>query len=150
MDEMVPAVRGRPKRIGSPPEARAHRGRGGAATRERLTARRALRCRGRVEIVWAAVEDWARVRAIRLAALADAPDAFSATLDEERARPPSFWQQRLGGDSAFTLLATRGDEDLGTAVLSAPAGSEEGAGRVGEGPPGASCTRSEKRGWLRG
>jgi glycerophosphoryl diester phosphodiesterase len=78
-----------------------------------------------MEIVRAAVDDWARVRAIRLAALADAPDAFSATLDEERARPPSFWQQRLGASDALTLIATRGDEDHGTAVLSVPEGSDD-------------------------
>lgn len=78
-----------------------------------------------MEILWAGVEDWARVRAIRLAALADSPDAFSATLDEERARPPSFWQQRLAASDAHTLLVARGDEDLGTAVLSTPVGSDD-------------------------
>lgn len=78
-----------------------------------------------MEILRAGVDDWARVRAIRLAALADAPDAFSATLDEERARPSSRWQQRLAASDAHTLLATRGGEDLGTAVLSTPAGSDD-------------------------
>ncbi|MFO0628827.1 MAG: GNAT family N-acetyltransferase [Polyangiales bacterium] len=78
-----------------------------------------------MEILRATVDDWARVRAIRLAALADAPDAFSATLDDEDGQPPSFWQQRLGASDASTLLATRGGEDLGTAVLSAPAATAD-------------------------
>lgn len=77
-----------------------------------------------MEILRAGVDDWARVRAIRLAALADAPDAFSATLDEEVAQPPSFWRQRLGASDAHTLLVARGGEDLGTAVLSTPVGSD--------------------------
>jgi GNAT superfamily N-acetyltransferase len=41
------------------------------------------------------VDEAPRLRAIRLRALADAPDAFGATLEEAVARPAEKWSQQL-------------------------------------------------------
>lgn len=38
--------------------------------------------------------DWAAYRQVRLAALAEAPYAFSSTLEQESARDDAFWQDR--------------------------------------------------------
>lgn len=67
---------------------------------------------------------WSDVRRVRLAALADTPDAFGARLDEERAQPTSWWQERLRMTDRSTILAT----------LSAPAGAPEPVGLAVVGP----------------
>lgn len=48
-----------------------------------------------VEIVHLPVSQWAAYRALRLAALREDPAAFSATYQDNLARPDSFWQDRL-------------------------------------------------------
>lgn len=57
-------------------------------------------------------------RAVRLAALADAPDAFQATYDEEAAQPEAFWRDRArrgaAGDTVATFVAVQGDRHIGT------------------------------------
>lgn len=69
----------------------------------------------------ATADDWERVRAVRLAALDDAPDAFWATLDEERERPESAWRAWIDRDRSATLLAVLDDDagsrDVGLAVV---------------------------------
>ena len=40
-------------------------------------------------------DDWAAFRAIRLAALADAPDAFAASRDDEQGYDEDFWRLRM-------------------------------------------------------
>jgi len=41
--------------------------------------------------------DWETLRQLRLAALADAPDAFASTLEAEVAYPDEVWRQRAEG-----------------------------------------------------
>ncbi|MEX2550653.1 MAG: GNAT family N-acetyltransferase [Nitriliruptoraceae bacterium] len=50
-------------------------------------------------------DHWRDVRAVRLLALVDAPDAFGTTSVEESALPDDTWRQRLSGGARQTLLA---------------------------------------------
>ncbi|MEL6478414.1 MAG: GNAT family N-acetyltransferase [Pseudomonadota bacterium] len=59
-------------------------------------------------------DGWPRYRAIRLRALADAPEAFASTLAEETAFAAETWRARLC-PGAVTLLATAGARDVGMA-----------------------------------
>lgn len=61
-------------------------------------------------------DDVDRVRAARLRALADAPDAFGTTLAEDQARPLPEWRARLESSGAATYLATRDGHDIGMAT----------------------------------
>jgi ribosomal protein S18 acetylase RimI-like enzyme len=65
-------------------------------------------------------QDAPRYRALRLAALADTPDAFGSRLEDEQPQPDAFWTARLQRPNATTLLAQLGDLDAGLAVV-APA-----------------------------
>jgi GNAT superfamily N-acetyltransferase len=67
-----------------------------------------------------------RVRAVRLRALADAPDAFGTTLAEDGARPIEDWRTRLGDPGAATFLSLHEGRDAGLA-RGAPFEGEEGA-----------------------
>lgn len=69
----------------------------------------------------AGTDDWQRAREVRLAALADAPDAFFSTYAEEVGMPETAWRDRLASEDATTFLATDGDgATVGICVL-APA-----------------------------
>ena len=74
-------------------------------------------------------EEWDRLRALRLSALADAPMAFGATLAAEQAFPDQVWQERAAAGAAgadrVTIIADAGGRWVGSVVglLSA-----EGAG----------------------
>jgi len=52
--------------------------------------------------------DWAICREIRLAALADAPNAFGTTVADEEAMTPADWQTRLTRRSTFAARAAVG------------------------------------------
>jgi GNAT superfamily N-acetyltransferase len=45
-------------------------------------------------------EEWSLWRGLRLRALADSPDAFRSTLEEERAQPDSWWAEIIGTTAA--------------------------------------------------
>lgn len=66
-----------------------------------------------------AAHEWPAYRDLRLRALADAPDAFGATLAAEAARPGGEWAERLGAAArartALPLLAEVGGEPVGLA-----------------------------------
>lgn len=57
-----------------------------------------------MKITVATPDDWARVRAVRLAALRASPDAFSSTYDRESIQRPAWWLDRLRSDSATTFI----------------------------------------------
>jgi len=61
-------------------------------------------------------DDVARARAIRRRALADAPDAFWETLEEENARPDSDWTARLAVPEAVTFVASLDGDDVGLVI----------------------------------
>jgi ribosomal protein S18 acetylase RimI-like enzyme len=53
-------------------------------------------------------EEWETLRALRLRALADAPEAFARTHAEEAAYPEELWRRRAaGGPDTVTLIAER-------------------------------------------
>ncbi|WP_170226420.1 GNAT family N-acetyltransferase [Rudaeicoccus suwonensis] len=56
------------------------------------------------------VEEWRTYRAVRLAALADAPDAFGGTYDAALAYPEQLWRDWCGQPSWFAFA---GDEPVG-------------------------------------
>ncbi|MEU8901630.1 GNAT family N-acetyltransferase [Nocardia sp. NPDC048505] len=62
-------------------------------------------------------DDWARFRAIRLLALAEAPYAFAATLAEAQARTEPMWRELLSGRTQFlALIEERALGTVGAAV----------------------------------
>lgn len=78
-----------------------------------------------VEVVEAREGDWERVRAVRLAALEDTPDAFWSELTDEETQPESFWRGRLADGDRLTLLAVVDGVAVGT--MGAGPHHEEGA-----------------------
>ncbi len=72
-----------------------------------------------------------RVRAVRLRALADAPDAFGTTLAEDEARPLAEWRARLEAAGPATFLASEEGRDAGLAFGRAYDGQDGAAGLFG-------------------
>jgi len=68
-----------------------------------------------------------RVRAVRLRALADSPDAFWTTLEQAEAMPAELWRERLAATDAATFVATLDGADVGL-VVGGPHHDGEGAG----------------------
>jgi GNAT superfamily N-acetyltransferase len=64
-------------------------------------------------------DEWHRLRALRLQALADAPMAFASTLAREEAFPDGVWQERAAGAAAgvdrVTFIAEEGGRWVGLA-----------------------------------
>lgn len=70
--------------------------------------------------------DWTMVREVRLAALADAPEAFASTLARELVYPESLWRERIGTWPWF--VAFRAAEPVGlVASIPEPSGEAEPA-----------------------
>jgi ribosomal protein S18 acetylase RimI-like enzyme len=76
---------------------------------------------GEIRVEVATPSAWREVRDLRLAALADSPDAFAATLEDEQGRPEGYWRLRLDQPDHTTFvvtLATGGrPRPVGLAVL---------------------------------
>jgi ribosomal protein S18 acetylase RimI-like enzyme len=60
-------------------------------------------------------EEWATVRRVRLAALADAPEAFASTLDRELGFEEATWRERIAASPWF--LAWRDGEAVGLVAV---------------------------------
>jgi GNAT superfamily N-acetyltransferase len=59
---------------------------------------------------------WERVRAIRMRALQDSPDAFWVTAEEEAATTVAEWRRRLERLDAATFVASCDGVDVGLAI----------------------------------
>jgi len=65
-----------------------------------------------IEIVTATVNDFDRLRALRLAALKDTPDAFGAKYEDEAEKPILDWQNRLKNTNWCFVVADGVDVGL--------------------------------------
>jgi ribosomal protein S18 acetylase RimI-like enzyme len=75
-----------------------------------------------MEVRQAGAADWEALRELRLRALADAPDAFASTLEEEAAFPEQVWRQRAeGGAGSANFIACEDDAGIGMAAIFAVA-----------------------------
>jgi GNAT superfamily N-acetyltransferase len=70
---------------------------------------------GGIVVRRAGADDWPRSRAIRLAALREAPLAFASTYDREVGFDDDVWRQRIAASAQF-LAETDGGEVVGTAT----------------------------------
>jgi ribosomal protein S18 acetylase RimI-like enzyme len=61
------------------------------------------------------VDEWRALRALRLRALADAPDAFGATLAEAEAEPDEAWRARIERDRSILVVAEKAGSFVGMA-----------------------------------
>jgi GNAT superfamily N-acetyltransferase len=86
---------------------------------------------GVATIVRMGPEQWERVRAIRLRALRDTPDAFATTAADEELREPESWRARLASPEAATFVAREGAEDVGLVTGAAFRGRAGAAGLFG-------------------
>jgi ribosomal protein S18 acetylase RimI-like enzyme len=76
-------------------------------------------------------DSWKRVRAIRLRALHDSPDAFWLTADEETTTTPAQWRRRLERPDAAMFVASRDGVDVGLVVAAPHYRHEVDAGLYG-------------------
>ena len=81
-----------------------------------------------VQIDELAVEDWHRLRRIRLRALEDAPDAFASTYEQHLSRSEADWRRDF--DSIVAYVARVGGDEVGRAVDGEDVAGEEDVGIV--------------------
>jgi GNAT superfamily N-acetyltransferase len=75
-----------------------------------------------MEVRPARAADWQTLRELRLRALADAPDAFSSTLEEEASLPEQVWRQWAhGGPASVNFIAWEGGAAIGMVAIFAVA-----------------------------
>jgi ribosomal protein S18 acetylase RimI-like enzyme len=79
-------------------------------------------------------DDWQQARAARLAALADAPYAFSSTLAKEQAYADEVWRSRAGSGRTFGAFDGAGLIGLATGI---PANELDQPAKPSGGMPGA-------------
>jgi ribosomal protein S18 acetylase RimI-like enzyme len=72
--------------------------------------------------------EWEAFRALRLRALADAPDAFGSTLAEERDDTDERWQRRAHPSDGFVAVAEREGVLVGLAIGAPAPGHVQAAG----------------------
>jgi RimJ/RimL family protein N-acetyltransferase len=71
-----------------------------------------------MEVRQARAADWEVLRALRLRALAAAPDAFASTLEQEAAFPEQVWRQRAeGGEGSVNFIASEGGAGIGMVAI---------------------------------
>jgi len=68
-----------------------------------------------IELRRVTADDWESWRPVRLAALAEAPDAFGSTLDDWQDAPEHRWRTRLSIPGALDLVAVDGAAPVGLA-----------------------------------
>jgi len=69
---------------------------------------------GTIRVVRLTIDDWERLRALRLHSLRDAPDAFGSTYEEAAAREPAGWIQQLRDLPTFVAV---NDEDVDVGLV---------------------------------
>lgn len=72
-------------------------------------------------------DDWQEYRAVRLAALRDAPDAFAASADEEEGYDEALWRERM--TRSARLVATR---ETGAVGVLSVGNAKDADGMAGE------------------
>jgi GNAT superfamily N-acetyltransferase len=71
-----------------------------------------------MEVRQADAGDWEELRKLRLRALADAPYAFSSTLEQEAAFPEEVWRQWAeGGPASADFIAREGCANIGMVAI---------------------------------
>jgi ribosomal protein S18 acetylase RimI-like enzyme len=78
-----------------------------------------------------AAGEWPLLKRLRLAALADAPDAFSPTLEEAQAHPDAYWRawaERAQEPGSRVFVAPSGGEPAG---LVSAVRNDDGVGHIG-------------------
>ncbi|WP_244963124.1 GNAT family N-acetyltransferase [Nocardioides dongkuii] len=74
--------------------------------------------------ILAAAEDWRAFREVRLRALADAPDAFGATLVEAETLPDEVWRERAAAARGRALLVLEDDRPVAMGGVFVPDGED--------------------------
>lgn len=72
--------------------------------------------------------EWSEFKTVRLAALADAPEAFAATAEEEEAFDEDYWRARMRRSVRF--VAERGEAPLGVVSLGDGKAEDHSVGEI--------------------